>query len=270
MLPPDDVLDLFAVPGEVRPLPGGQGNSVLAGDLVLSPGRDAVVADLVSPPIARLAVELDTWSGRRRRDLRIAVPVPARNGSWTVNGWGASRYEPGTRACTDLPVIRATGAVLHAELSQAVTEWPLAAAPPSSRWDRAERVAFGEDIPELSEFDDETGEFARALLAIRTPQPVGVQQLVHGDLAGNVLLDEADAPVVIDFAPYWRPVLWADAVCVLDAVMWMDADPSALDDWQTGLHRQAMIRAGIYRLLADEVPDPRPYRKALHFLMRGD
>jgi hypothetical protein len=263
VLPPDHVLDLFAVPERVLPLPGGQGHSVLAGDLVLSPGRDPWVSSLMSPPLARLAVELDTRAGRRRRDLRIAVPVPARDGSWTVDGWGASRYEPGTRGCTDLAVIRATGALLHAELSQVVADWPPAAAAPRDRWDRAARIAFGSGDADLSGFGVHTAELVSWLLAERTDVAIGPDQLVHGDLAGNVLLDEADAPVIIDFAPYWRPALWADAVCVLDAVMWMDSDPAVLADWAVGAHRQAMLRAGIFRLLADNPADPAPYRRAL-------
>ena len=37
MQPTARVLDLFAVPDDVRPVPGGHGYSVVAGDLVLSP-----------------------------------------------------------------------------------------------------------------------------------------------------------------------------------------------------------------------------------------
>lgn len=261
--PSDHVLDLFAVPGEARSLPGGHGRSVLAGDLVLSPGRDAWISGLISPPLARLAVEMDTRAGRRRRDLRLAVPVPARDGSWTVEGWGASRYEPGSHACHDLPVIRAAGAVLHAELALAMRAWPPAAAEPRDRWSRAERIAFSPGGADLDEYGSEAAELASKLLAERTADPLGPEQLVHGDLAGNVLLDEAGAPIVIDLAPYWRPVMWADAVCVLDAVLWHAADPAVLDDWGTGPHRQAMLRAGIYRLLADDPVDVEPYRWAL-------
>lgn len=43
-VPSPRVLDLFAVPDDVAPLPGGRGDSVHAGDLVLSPGRDPEIA----------------------------------------------------------------------------------------------------------------------------------------------------------------------------------------------------------------------------------
>ena len=50
---------MFAVPGDLEPAPGGRGRSVRAGDLVLSPGRDPRVQDLLSPMLARLAVDLE-------------------------------------------------------------------------------------------------------------------------------------------------------------------------------------------------------------------
>ncbi|HWC24202.1 MAG TPA: aminoglycoside phosphotransferase [Flexivirga sp.] len=257
------MLDLFAVPGDLRPLPGGQGLSVLAGDLVLSPGRDRAIADRLNPHLARMAVRLDT---RPRRDVRIAMPIPARDGTWVVDGWSASRYEPGSRACTDAAVVRATGALLHAQFAQAFAQWPLATQPPRSRWDRAERIAFGDGTLDAGEFTDAQAQFAQELLDQCTDEAFGDNQLVHGDLAGNVLLDAAEVPVVIDVAPYWRPVRWADAVCVLDLVLWAGADPALIDGWADGPLRQAMLRAAIFRVLSDPEPDEHHvarYRAAL-------
>jgi hypothetical protein len=84
---------------------------------------------------------------------------------------------------------------------------------------------------------------------------LGPDQLVHADLAGNVLLDARDVPVVIDVTPCWRPALWAEAVCVLDAVLWHGADPSVMAHWVHGARRQAMLRATLFRLLSDEPAD---------------
>lgn len=258
MRPSDRVLDMFAVPGDLEPVAGGQGQSVRAGDLVLSPGRDPEVSSHLDPVLARLAADLDMRPGRDRRDLRIAMPVPARDGAWVVEGWGASRFEPGARLLTDLAATRAVGAVLHAELALRVPDWPPAHHAPRDRWARAERVAFGEapapaDAPGL----------VATLVELLEGLPLGTDQLVHGDLAGNILLDPDGAPVVIDVAPYWRPALWAEAVWVLDSVMWWEAAPEVLEEWLTGPRRDALLRAALFRLLSDDPPDLPGYGRAI-------
>ena len=255
MQPSERVLDMFAVPGDVQPLPGGQGGSVRAGDLVLSPGRDPGVCAWLNPVLARLAVRLDERPTRSPRDLRIAMPVPARDGEWVVDGWGASRWEPGTTSCTDLDVLVATGRLLHAQLAGAVTSRPEALSLREDRWAQAERAAFGgpPSGPPL----------VRRLAALRDDTALGPDQLVHADLSGNVLLDACGAPVVIDVAPSWRPVRWAEAVCVLDSVMWEGAPASRLHGWATGADRQAMVRAALFRLLSDLDPSLDRYEAVL-------
>ena len=269
MRPSDHVLDLFAVPGDVEPLAGGQGGSVRAGDLVLSPGRDAATADLLSPGLARLAADLDTRLDRDRRDLRIAMPIPARDGSWVIDGWGASRFEPGAALLVDLESVRAVAAVLHAALRARFTDWPPAPQAAGDRWTIAERVAFGDADPVVDDgpLADLVG---RLLEEIDRDADLGPDQLVHGDLAGNVLLDAEGAPVVIDVAPYWRPALWAEATAVLDSVMWWGADPAAMAAWADGAARQAMLRSAVFRLLSDRPADVAAYERALAPLAIGE
>lgn len=267
--PPEHVLDLFAVPAPVLALSGGQGGSVLAGDLVLSPGRDARVAQWLSPVLARLAVRIDERPRRSPLDLRVAVPVPARDGSWVVDGWAASRYERGTTACRDLDVVVAAAHVLHAELAVAVPQRPEVMDGRDDRWARAEALAFdGADATVLAVVAGKPDEpLVRRLLAVRVDVPLGPSQLVHGDLAGNILLDAGGAPVVIDVAPYWRPVLWAEAVCVLDAMLWAGAAPSVLGAWRSGAAGQAMLRAALFRVLSDRPCDVARYEALLQPLL---
>ncbi|GGF39534.1 hypothetical protein GCM10011519_11460 [Marmoricola endophyticus] len=94
--------------------------------------------------------------------------------------------------------------------------------------------------------------------------PLGPDQLVHADLAGNVLLDARGSAVVIDVSPAWRPVRWAEAVCVLDAVVRFDVPERAVVEWGAGDRRQAMLRALAFRWLSD--PDPAPYEPLLALL----
>ena len=262
MPPSARVLDLFAVPDDPRPLPGGQGTSVVAGDLVLSPDRDPAVQDWLSPVLARLAVSLDQDPGRRPGDLRVAVPVPARDGSWVVDGWAATRYEPGTVTCQDLALVRAAGALLHARLAVAVPARPAGLDARADRWAVAERAAFGEaDLVTEDPALDRLVERGRA--AVVDEARLWPDQLVHADLAGNVLLDAAGSPLVIDLAPAWRPVQWADAVCVLDAVLWYGADPAELRRWTHAPARTSMVRAVLFRALSDAEPDVAAYAGVL-------
>ncbi|WP_251073537.1 phosphotransferase [Streptomyces sp. ISL-111] len=114
-------------------------------------------------------------------------------------------------------------------------------------WAVAHRVAWDEGevdiVAELAE------PFAR-LLSLR--RPVGAMaQLVHGDLTGNVLFAPGQDPVVIDFSPYWRPPLYAEAVVIGGGLLWYAPAPGLLvggggdPRW-----RQMLIRALIFRLVA--------------------
>ncbi|KGN30741.1 hypothetical protein N802_05920 [Knoellia sinensis KCTC 19936] len=257
MRPPPEVLDLYAVPADSAPLAGGQGHSALAGDLVLSPGRDPRVAVWLNPIIARLSADLDH---ERPRSLRLAMPIPTRELHWVEQGWGATRFEPDTRPCQELDVVLATGRLLHARLAAKVGSEPDGIRDRDDRWARAERVAF--DERRADGIPTEVEALVARLSAERDGTDLGPDQLVHGGLFGNVLLDGEGVPFVIDFAPYWRPTLWAEAVCVLDAVVTGRARVAVMGDWSVGAARQAMLRAGIFRLLSDLEPDVVTYEHA--------
>ena len=247
MQPTARVLDLFAVPDDVRPVPGGHGYSVVAGDLVLSPGRDAATSAWLNPILAPLAVELDH---ERPRSLRIAMPIPTRDLTWVVDGWGATRFEPNARQCRDLDVLVATGRLLHARLASRVTSPPPGIESRTDRWARAAQVAFGESQP--TGIPNALVPMALRIMTALDDTAFGPDQLVHGNLAGNVLLDADGVPLVIDVSAYWRPVLWAEAVTVLSAVVSLGADAAALREWARGERRQAMLRAALFLLLSDE------------------
>lgn len=244
------MLDLFVAEGVLEPLPGGRGTTWRAGDLALSPGHDASEAWL-APVQARLAVRLDEQSPR---SIRLALPVPARDGSLVVDGWSATRFEPGTTPCRDLATLRATAHLLHAHLASAVPERPDDLAARTDQWGVADLQAYdGDSAVAAAAERPEPGlaDLVRRLVADLDEADLGREQLVHADLAGNVLLDARGVPFVIDLSPSWRSPLWAEAVCVLDAVLWHGAPADALDGWRTGSYRQAMLRAVLFRVLSD-------------------
>ncbi len=262
--PSTEVLDLFAVPPAVTLLPGGSGSTYRAGDLALSPGRDEATQAWLSPVLARLAVRLDEDPVRRARDLRVAMPVPARDGSWVVDGWAACRHEPDATLCEDLDVTLAAGRLLHAELDAVVRTRPAALDERVDRWARAERLAFGaHEAMTAAAAGTPAAESVRRVQAHLSDEPLGVDQLVHADLAGNVLLDRWGAPLIIDVSPSWRPVRWAEAIARVDMITWFGAPPTALAIGASDPDLQALLRALLFRIFADEPFDPAAYAPVL-------
>lgn len=257
--PSDRVLDLFAAEGVLERLAGGQGTTWRAGDLVLSPVDGSAQLAWLAPVQARLAVRLDE---EVPRSLRLALPVPARDGRLVVDGWAATRFEPGATPCHDLATLRATAHLLHAHLANTVGERPGALEARTDRWAEADRAAYDPGLAtKMAAERPEPGiaDLVEALVSGLDDTDLGREQVVHADLAGNVLLDASGVPFVIDVSPAWRPPLWAEAVCVLDAVLWHGAPIGALDEWRQGVERQAMLRAVLFRVLSDEPCDVERY-----------
>jgi len=79
------VLRAVGVEVDARRLPGGQGMSWMSGDVVLKPGGGPVHAWLG-----------EALAGLVPDGVRLALPVPSRGGSWTVEGWTATRFVEGS------------------------------------------------------------------------------------------------------------------------------------------------------------------------------
>jgi uncharacterized protein (TIGR02569 family) len=185
--------------------------------------------------------------------FRVAAPLRARDGALVVDGWTAwprleGRHEP---RWAD---IVAVGERFHRALAGVARPAVLDAR--NDPWARADRSAWDDDAGHAEP------EVAR-LLAARRPVDAP-DQLIHGDLSGNVLFDDDLPPAVIDFSPYWRPAAYASAIVVADAVAWYGAGPALL----ATVDRQLLIRAVLFRLLcaADLTSALREFRPALEAL----
>ena len=180
---------------------------------------------MVLKPLDRSVNELE-WEadllGRVRGDgFRVSSPLRAAHGSLTVNGWYATvflvgQHEPGRWA----DVIR-TGEAFHAAV--AAEPRPAFLDQRTDPWAIGDRVAWG-DLP-VSDFAD--AKHVARLAAARRPIDA-LDQLIHGDLSGNLLFAEGLPPAIIDLSPYWRPTAFATAIVVADALVWEGADTSLL------------------------------------------
>lgn len=214
-------------------LQGGMGRSIRAGDIVLKPVEDAEEAGWCQEHLSQLRVS----------EVRIPQPVATRDGRWVADGWAASVWvlgAPGSEGRWD--ELLAVSERLHL----AIASWPR----PTflerrrHRWAVADRAAWGEG--EIA-WVDETAPLAQRLCGMLQPSNHS-SQIIHGDLGGNVLFFDGLPPAVIDFSPYWRPPRFADAVLLVDGLLWHDASDVQPHIPQDDDFRQMMIRAALFRL----------------------
>jgi len=235
--PPGHVLAAFDVAGTpATPLPGGQGTSWRAGNLVLKP------ADQSTAELNWLA---DVYSQLRADGFRIAAQRRAADGAVCVDGWSATHYVPGRHLTRRWADVIAAGQPFHAALMGVAR--PAFLDQRDNPWTTGDRVAWGE-LP-VDQFP-QVRHLPRLAATIR-PLPAA-SQLIHGDLGGNVLFDNALPPAIIDFAPYWRPVAFASAIVVADALVWEGADAGILAAVRhIGDFGQYLVRALIYRAVTE-------------------
>jgi uncharacterized protein (TIGR02569 family) len=235
-VPPNDVLAAFEVLRDPEPLAGGMGVAWRAGDLVLKP------VDNVDVHAWTCQVQ-DGWTSAT---VRVPRPVrPVIGEGWSVAGWGAHRWLPGTtaRAGDDPDRFREGVDAFHAAIAH--LDPPECFGRRDDAWARADRIAFEGGAPVGSREVLDLLQRARSAL-----RPIALPaQVVHGDVGGNMLWHDELPPALIDFSPYHRPPGWPLAVAAMDAVCWEDADPALLDRWSdVDQWDQLLLRAVVFRL----------------------
>ncbi|WP_242910948.1 hypothetical protein [Actinomadura terrae] len=233
--PPARVLAAFDLTGSARPLAGGQGESFCVGNAVLKPTSDPQAAEWSAAVFAGLPASAE---------FRVPRPRRSRDGDYVVEGWTAAELLDGHAGpAGNWERLIAASRAFH----QALRHLPRPRFLDRRRdpWAISDRVAWDEAPPPPSTDADEL--LARLL---HLKEPVRTEsQLVHGDLTGNVMFHPGRPPAVIDFSPYWRPVPYAEAVVVVDGLLYHHAAPALLDDVLPGRDGlQMLVRALVFRL----------------------
>lgn len=237
MRPPVHVLDAFGAVGAPVRLPGGRGGAWLAGDVVLKP------LDVLPDELEWLHQQSPGDIGAA--DIRLSLPLPSRTGDLIVDGWTAfplldgehrqGRWAEISHVARDFAE-RFRGADRPAFLDDR-----------RHAWARADRLAWGEDEP----VDVDGAPLLPELLAARRVVP-DAACIIHGDLTGNVLFEDGEAPAVVDLTVYWRPVRYAIAIIAVDAVCFEGAPMSLLETIDVGDgFPQHLVRALVFRIATD-------------------
>ena len=244
-LPPDHVLRAFGAPAS-RPelLEGGQGRTWLAGNVVLKPVVDPAEASWLATACEQVHVA----------GVRLARPVRSSDGRWVVSGWSAHRFVTGSPAPRHDDIL-ATGIALHDALATVPEPKMLRDRTDLHSW--ADRLSWGE----IDDVDGRIGtghgarlftEFAAGRRPVDSPN-----QVVHGDLYGNVLFAGSAPPAVIDITPYWRPAAWAAGVVAVDGLAWGGAPIEQIADWDQWPHWRQLVRRALLFRLAVSLAHPR-------------
>jgi uncharacterized protein (TIGR02569 family) len=228
------VLAAFGVTARPRRLTGGKGGAWRAGDVVLKPAEGEAETRWRSEVLAALPPD---------PRFRVARPVRAAGGDWLAGGWAAAEAVTGhARPHRVDDVIRA-GEAFH----EVIAGLPRPSFLDDRRdaWTYGDRLAWHEPVPPGS-----TAPSVHLPPLIDARRPVAApEQLVHGDLIGNVLFAPGAPPAIIDWPAYWRPPAWAAAVVVVDALCWHGAPARVIDRWaHLPAWDQMLIRALIYRI----------------------
>ena len=244
---PEGVLAAFGVAGVVPVrLPGGQGSTWRAGQVVLKPADSARAGRW-------FAEVCDALAGP---GFRVPRPVRAVTGDWLAHGWACYQWVPGAAAdwsgvSPHWPAMIAVSRALHAALAGVpVPAWLGTVENP---WTIGDQVAWGERDPGplLGPAAGQIARQVRRLLAVLRPVDLP-SQLIHADLTGNVLFADGMPPAVIDFSPLERPAGLPLAVAAVDALQWQQARPEVLDLLADEPELdQLLARALIYRQITE-------------------
>ncbi|HEY1968596.1 MAG TPA: TIGR02569 family protein [Pseudonocardia sp.] len=202
-------------------------------EVVIRPVADNALASWSARVLDTLAVD----------GLRVARPLRSSDGRWVVSGYSACQYLSGSSEPRYSEVVAAS---LRLHTATASVRRPRLLDDRDDLIARADAAAWGERTIALA---PEAGGYLFTELAGRRQQLRLSSQVVHGDLFGTLLFDGDEPPGLLDLVPFWRPVEWAAAVVVVDALAWGGAPEELVGEWShLDAWPQALLRALLFRL----------------------
>ena len=255
---PEDVLLAFGIDRQapLKALPGGSLTCYAAGDeVVLRPSED----DAESEQIARIMRKLNTITSPSAL-YRVSFPVSLTNdpACFVYKAWTAWSFVSGQpRDAILWDEILQTCRAFHQDMGRLkMMSKPEFLSRRMSRFRQADLVAWDErqlsDLPMVTDQDvvSRINEPLRQLESLKRDLSDSTPfQLVHGDIAGNMLFEtDGRPPGIIDLTFYWRPAATAAAIVVADGLMWNNQGEELINMYGTDFNSiQILVRALLFR-----------------------
>jgi uncharacterized protein (TIGR02569 family) len=242
------VREVPAEPLRIAGVPGWR-----CGDVLLRPVADHVRTAWASGVLDTLRVD----------GVRIARPIRSSDGRWVVAGHSACQFVEGVPRPRYDELIEAS---LRLHAATASVQRPRLLDDRDDMMSRADAMAWGDRVIQLDA--GAGGALFDELAPFREELDLPAQ-VVHGDLFGTVLFADGQPPAVLDLVPFWRPVEYAAAVIVVDALAWGGGEGELVSDWShLDGWPQVLLRALLFRI-ALHAQHPASSPESLHGLRRS-
>jgi uncharacterized protein (TIGR02569 family) len=195
-------------------------------------------------------------------DYRTSRPKSAAKSQakYVFEGWTAWTFVSGKAAPKgNFEILLRACRAFNTEVAKLCLEKPAFLSKRRNRFTEADLVTWEEKkLDEVQDIHHDIMSLIQTtleqLLQLRQPFQQGItNQLIHGDLTGNVLfdLDDKDSPGIIDITLYWRPAEYAEAIIVADGLIWLGEGRELVEMYGTDHTRvQLLVRALYWRCLA--------------------
>jgi len=212
--PTEETARAFGSEDELVPLEGGQKTTYRSGEIILKPSEGTSSSIWMAETFDSLA---------ENPLVRFAKPINTVDGEWIEDEYVAWSYLQGEHVKGQYDKKLASSRAFH-ELLTNIPKPDFVGLAKSS-WSTADLVAWQKlEFQYDQEFMGLYDQIEPKLNSLDLPE-----QLIHGDLSGNFLLDEELPPAVIDFSPAWAPSGFAEGIMFVDALVWENADPKELE-----------------------------------------
>lgn len=235
--PSKQIFYAFGIEDSPLLLEGGEGTTYKAGGFVLKPVDNIVEANWRAELMESIVED----------GFRLPRPVRSKNNRWVEGGWCVYTFIEGKEVKNRWEEKINISRQFHKSLANVARPDFIDKA--SHPWAIADKMIWGNLPMQYAEWLRPTMSKLESLL-----KPISLKnQLIHGDMTGNILFHNSLPPAVIDLSLYWRPTEYANAIIAVDSIVWDDAPDTILKELDDTFETyQLLLRATMWRIKTTE------------------